>query len=178
MGIVTGEGRVNRLQYFAINLALGVGWVVAVLLATPGPGEPVNGDAIALLVVLLPVVVWMSVVNMVRRLHDRGLSGRWAWWSIVPFAAFFLGLYLLFAPGDETANAYGPPPGPVDPKVLEARRAELDQLQHQVKAVQAKADETYLRADGTFDTDWLTSSVPGLGPSTPAVDHDPGRPPH
>jgi hypothetical protein len=152
--------------------------MVAVLLATPGQGEPVNGNVFALLAVLFPVLMWISVVNMVRRLHDRGLSGRMAWWSIVPFAALFLGLYLLFAPGDETANVYGPPPGPVDPKLLEARRAELDQLQGRMQAAQAKADETYLRDDGTFDTDWLTSSVPGFAPSAPAGQPGPGTQPH
>lgn len=177
MGIFTGAGRVNRLQYFAINLAIGVGWVVAVLVATPGEGEPANGNAFALLVVLFPVLTWISVATMVRRLHDRGLSGRMAWWSIVPFAALFLGLYLLLAPGDELSNAYGPPPGPVDPKILEARRAELDHLTSQVKAKQAEADETYLRHDGTFDTDWLTSSVPGLGSPSPPTPPGPGQQP-
>jgi len=165
VGIFTGDGRVGRLQYFAINLALGIGWVVAVLLLTPRPGGDGDPTGLAVLIVLFPVMVWLSVTNMVRRLHDRDLSGRLAWWSLVPLVGFGLGLYLLFAPGDELANRYGPPPGPVDPRILEAKRAELEELQARTEALHRQADESYLRDDGSFDSDWLTSSVPGLGPS-------------
>lgn len=165
MGIFTGDGRVGRLQYVAINLALGVGWVVAVLLLSPRPGGDGDPSGLALLIVAFPVMVWLSVANMVRRLHDRDLSGRLAWWSLVPFVGFALGLYLLFAPGDELANRYGPPPGPVDPRILEAKRAELEELQARTEAMHRQADASYLRDDGSFDADWLTSSVPGLGPA-------------
>ncbi len=165
MGVFTGDGRVGRLQYFAINLAIGVGWVVAVLLLTPRPGGEGAATGLAVLVVALPIMVWLSVANMVRRLHDRDLSGRLAWLSLVPLIGFALGLYLLFAPGDELSNRYGPPPGPIDPRILEAKRAELEELQARTEAMHRQADASYLRDDGSFDADWLTSSVPGLGPS-------------
>lgn len=163
MGIFTGDGRVGRLNYFAINLALSIIWLVAVLtLAQPDP-ETGAATGLPVLLLLFPIILWLSITNMIRRLHDRGLRGRMALWSLVPIVGFAFALYLLFAPGEDEPNQYGPPPGGIGPEQVAAKRAELEELQQRVQARQQEADQSYLRDDGTFDTDWLTTSVPGIG---------------
>ncbi len=168
MGIFTGDGRVGRLHYFAINLAIGCGWLVCVLAmmrTDPATGATTFNPA---LIVIFPIVMWLSVANMVRRLHDRGHNGLLWLLSLLPLVNFGLALYLLFAPGDEVANRYGPRPGGVDPKQADAQRQALDTLQARVEDVQRQADQSYYREDGTYDMDWMTASVPGLGSEPPS----------
>lgn len=50
----------------------------------------------------------VSVLFSVRRLHDMGKSGWWALLSFVPVVNFFLVLVLMLAPGTPGPNRYGP----------------------------------------------------------------------
>ncbi len=173
MSLFTGDGRVGRLTYFLTNLAIGVVWVVVVLALTGR--DPLTGadEVSPLIIVAFPVVLWASVGNMMRRLHDRGHSG-WMWLlSLVPVVGFALALYLLFAPGDERANRFGPPPGGVDERRLDDQRQAIEELQARVDRARSSAEGAYVREDGSYNMDWMTESVPGLGPASAS---DPGPP--
>ena len=165
VGLFTGDGRIGRLNYLLINLGLGLAWLACVLLLLdedPVTGAPRLNPA---LIVVFPVIVWASVANMVRRLHDRGHTG-WLWLlSLVPLVGLGLGPYLLFAPGDEGGNRYGPPPGKPDREAIEAKREELAQLRARADELHQQTEQSYLRDDGSYDMDWMTSSV--AAPSAP-----------
>ncbi len=172
MGIFTGDGRVGRLNYLLTNLVIGVAWVVCVLVLTLPDPETGRSSFHPALIVLFPIVVWASVGNTIRRLHDRDHSGWWWLASCLPLVNLALGLYLLFAPGDPEVNRFGPPPGgQLNPVELEAKRQALEQIQARAEEAQRRAEQSYLREDGSYDMDWMANSVPGLGPST-----DGGRP--
>ena len=57
----------------------------------------------------LPVLA-ISFIMAIRRLNDMDHPGWWSLLNLVPFLNFFFGLWLVFGPGDEGRNSYGPPP--------------------------------------------------------------------
>lgn len=58
---------------------------------------------------LLVPIFWVSLCACVKRLHDLGQSGWWTLVSFIPVANVAIGIYLLFAPGQDQSNDYGPP---------------------------------------------------------------------
>ncbi len=82
-GIFSYRGRLGRGQYWAgLALVLVVG---VVLLGAAGPYLSAAGGSLAdaaIVVLLLGAFFWLLSLLMIRRLHDRDMSG---WW-FVPFA--------------------------------------------------------------------------------------------
>ena len=95
------SGRTNRQPYWLTALALFPVYLVAVLL---GVSIPVLGPLLA--AVLVIVAMWVSLANLVRRLHDRGKG---AWWLVPMYLpVFVLSLLALGAQGvGETDAAAG-----------------------------------------------------------------------
>jgi uncharacterized membrane protein YhaH (DUF805 family) len=58
-------------------------------------------------IVTVIAVIPISISLQMRRWHDLGQSGIFILLSFIPFAGFFVGLYLLFAPGKPEPNKYG-----------------------------------------------------------------------
>jgi hypothetical protein len=56
------------------------------------------------------LLLWLSMCASARRLHDAGHSGWWTFVALVPGANLLLGLYALFAPGQDGDNEYGQSP--------------------------------------------------------------------
>lgn len=135
----TGTSRLNRLRFLKRNLAL-FGFfmltflaIVIALCITTGFKE-IDGDTLmqhpAILVSLAVLQVFIIVLSYkldVRRLKDLGRNNRLALISLVFAIVGFvvttppiiwtcdvisgiISLYLLFAPGNKGANAYGPDP--------------------------------------------------------------------
>jgi len=67
------------------------------------------GLTIAPLFIGFIVISWIFAV---QRLHDLDKSGWLSLLSLVPLVNIALTVYLLFAPGTQGANNYGPPPPP------------------------------------------------------------------
>lgn len=122
-GVFSFQGRIGRLRYWAYTIAtilvsyLIFGVAVALLMPAmmeSGGGE-FDGMPIMFWVLYLAFIGVLLVTGImwgVRRLHDLNQSG-WLWLlNLVPIVNFFFGLYLLFAPGKEEPNQYGPPPPP------------------------------------------------------------------
>ena len=131
MALLTGAGRVGRLQYFFVNLACVVGLLAPALIGTeadPATGEAPPVPAGLVLVVLLVFLggAWVSITTSIRRLHDCDHAGWFVLLTPVPFAGFLLGLYLLFKAGDPQPNRYGPAPGSPSPDALRAQLAQME----------------------------------------------------
>lgn len=66
---------------------------------------------LAACIVISVIMLWPGVSVFVRRCHDIGVSGWWAWLVAIPY----IGLLILivvggFVPGSPECNRFGPPP--------------------------------------------------------------------
>jgi uncharacterized membrane protein YhaH (DUF805 family) len=107
------EGRIGRVRYIgyswiAMIVAMFVVGLLTAVLARPSSNAG-SGAIVAQLLTSLPIFA-VSIIMGRRRLHDLNQSGWWAALTIVPLANLALGLYLLFAPGTDGPNDFGPPP--------------------------------------------------------------------
>lgn len=116
------SGRIGRIRYLAYSLPAYVpmilGAVAMALLRGPGMALMAAGGLISF---------WMMVRVLVLRLHDLNLSGKWVLLpcltALLSIKATTVGilattvilvlgsLFLIFAPGSNGDNDYGPPPG-------------------------------------------------------------------
>jgi len=112
------DGRIGRLRYLAWTMVLtlavmpvvGLGFWLGTtwLLASNSLAALVVGGLFA--AVILFAFAFVSIQFNVQRLHDLGWSG-WLWLvNLVPFVGSIFPFVLIFAPGNEGANRYGPPP--------------------------------------------------------------------
>jgi uncharacterized membrane protein YhaH (DUF805 family) len=104
------EGRIGRIAYFNTGMLslLGVA-LIAVGAAVILPIFRSVGFALLLVPVFAAFVLW-SVRASALRLHDLNRSG---WWSLllsVPVLGGLLGLAMMFWPGTDGDNDYGPQP--------------------------------------------------------------------
>jgi uncharacterized membrane protein YhaH (DUF805 family) len=122
------SGRLARLPYFGYSLvalvllALAFFFIVNVFITNPALG-------LAGVLVIGIVAIWTSLAITAKRLHDLGLSGGHVIWMfglgamsrvtsptnpglgmLFGLAELIAWLWLLFAPGQPAANAYGPEP--------------------------------------------------------------------
>jgi len=104
------NGRIGRQQYFLATLAVVVAtyflaFVVGFAAGITGSGK--NAATFLGVVIGLGGAVVQAFLA-VRRLHDLGKPGRHYWLFYVPLYNIYLGLVLLFTPGETSANEYGP----------------------------------------------------------------------
>jgi uncharacterized membrane protein YhaH (DUF805 family) len=104
------EGRIGRQQYFLITLAVVavtyfLAFVVGFAAGISGAGESA-ATVLGFVIGLGGAVVQAFLV--VRRLHDLGKPGTHYWLFYIPLYNIYLGLVLLFTPGETSANEYGP----------------------------------------------------------------------
>lgn len=119
------EGRMGRLRYlsytfvsavviyFALAVVIGILAAILIPMFAKSSGSSL-AEALFMLVYFAILVVVLAVQAQygVRRLHDLNLNG-WLWLlMLIPLVNVIFGLYLLFAPGSDAANDYGPPPPP------------------------------------------------------------------
>ena len=105
------NGRIGRVRYLAYLFGLGLLFIVALALGA----LTVRDNSYAMLVVkAVQIVGTLAIAGILarRRLHDLGQRGWLAIGVFVPVVNFFVGLWLVFWPGDKAANRYGPRPGP------------------------------------------------------------------
>lgn len=104
------EGRIGRQQYFLTTLGVVVAtyfvaFVVGFAAGITGAGESA-ATFFGFVIGLAGAVVQGFLV--VKRLHDLGKPGWHYWLFLIPLYNIYLGLVLLFTPGDHAANEYGP----------------------------------------------------------------------
>ena len=120
--LLSFEGRQRRLHFWIVAIVIGVinsvlySVAVAPIIMAMVSGHPAPGvGALSLVCSLLMVaLLWPSVANSVKRLHDRDKSG---WWLLGMYLAIFTVIGALwplielgFLDGTPGPNKYGPSP--------------------------------------------------------------------
>lgn len=103
------NGRIGRLRY------IGYHWlatmllivVLGIIVAITTPMAKHGGAVVGLLVIPF---YGLSIIYARRRLHDLDQNGWLSLLIVVPLVSLFLGLYLVFAPGTQGGNRFGPAP--------------------------------------------------------------------
>ncbi len=109
----TFDGRVGRLWYFLLNLFISIGMFTLFLIPffiVQQVGESSTLVILLMLPILLIIIAgaWTSFCIAGKRLHDLGHSGIWVLLGFVPLIGTVYYLYILFAPGQDGENEYGP----------------------------------------------------------------------
>jgi uncharacterized membrane protein YhaH (DUF805 family) len=125
--IISFQGRIGRLRYLAYNIGATF-LLMLVMMPIIGMSAFVGGaaggeagmSALAVLgtIVYYVVAILISVMYGKRRLNDLNRSGWWFLLFLVPFLNLALAIYLLFFPGTDGSNNFGPEPMPNTTGVL------------------------------------------------------------
>ena len=116
--ILSFNGRIGRLRYLAYGIGANF---LLMLVMVPlvgasalmgGTPEGMSAVGMAALAVFYVATIVISVMFAKRRLNDLNRSGWWILLLLVPLVNFILAIYLLFFPGTEGANNFGPAPAP------------------------------------------------------------------
>ncbi len=105
------SGRARRSEYWFWTLAIGLGYIVAIILAAVA--KPLG----ILAIIFYLAIIVPSLAVGVRRLHDTGKSGWFILLGLIPLVGFYL-LYLYCQPGTAGANRFGPDPKADDAQVF------------------------------------------------------------
>ena len=101
LGWFTFRGRKNRMQYWRfIGMVLGVG--VACSIFSDG-NEVVMG-------IVGVLIIWASLSNIIRRLHDFNRSGWWWLLACIPTVGWIIAIVIGLIKGTDGDNDYGPEP--------------------------------------------------------------------
>ena len=119
--IFSFQGRLGRLRY----LAYGFGTMFAAMLvmiplvgASAFLGGAAGGEqgmsvvAMVILAVVYIAIIVLSVMFAKRRFNDLNRSGWWILLTLVPIVNIAVYIYMMFFPGTEGSNDYGPAPEP------------------------------------------------------------------
>lgn len=113
--ILSFSGRIGRLRYLAystgimlivylfLGIAMGTG-------ASMGETGSMIGVGVGLIGVIFTLVI--SVAFGIRRLNDMNKSGWWIIINFIPYINLLMAIYLIFFPGTDGSNNYGPAPAP------------------------------------------------------------------
>lgn len=114
--VYTLEGRLGRLRYLAYSFGLSI-VIQAIATITIGLASVMPPDIGGIVTMIIMIVTYImllvtSFFIMIKRIHDVNRSGWLLLLLLVPLVNIILGLYMLFAPGTDGDNKYGPPPPP------------------------------------------------------------------
>ena len=105
------RGRIGRARYLAYSFLLSLLLALCMMALTLVAGDSGTGFALVKALAILASLALTLVVGA-RRLQDLGRKPWIAACLLIPFVNIAVYLWLLFAPGSQGANDYGPPPGP------------------------------------------------------------------
>jgi uncharacterized membrane protein YhaH (DUF805 family) len=111
-GIFTGryEGRIGRLKYLLLGIGYGLLGMVISLVMMMIAGQ-MGEVALALsLVASAAVLLYLSSIPIVKRLHDLDRPGKHFWLMLIPLYNVYIGLLLLFSEGTAGPNTYDAEP--------------------------------------------------------------------
>ena len=106
--LLTMEGRIGRQQYVLLTTAVVIAtyflaFVAGFVLGLAGSAE--GATVVGFLIGLAGAVIQAFLV--IRRLHDMGKPSWHYWLFFIPLYNLYLGLILLFTPGDSDTNDFG-----------------------------------------------------------------------
>ena len=123
--IFSFQGRLGRMRYLAYGMGIMMlfMFIVGILSAVLIPMVAAGGDSLGfvgglvLLVLYVPAIIFMIMFGK-RRLNDLNRSGWWILLTLVPIVNLVLSIYMLFFPGTDGTNNFGPAPAPNSTGVL------------------------------------------------------------
>ncbi len=113
--VLSFNGRIGRMRYLAygigVNLLLMI-VMVPIIAATAAMG---GGAGDSTLVLLASIVIYLltfivSIMFAKRRLNDLNRGGWWFLLILIPIVNLALAIYLIFFPGTDGPNNWGPAP--------------------------------------------------------------------
>ena len=119
--IISFQGRIGRLRYLAYSIGISLVLMVAMMVIMPllgasmvmvGGGAPGGMSIVSMLVIGIVYVATFvfSIMFAKRRLNDLNRSGWWFLLFFVPVVNLLLAIYLIFFPGTQGNNNFGPAP--------------------------------------------------------------------
>ena len=123
--IFSFNGRLGRMRYLAYGMGIMMlfMFVAGILAAILIPAAGAAGDGMGIVSVLLMIAIYGAAIVLAvmfgkRRLNDLNRSGWWYLLAIVPIVNLLLSIYMLFFPGSDGPNNFGPAPAPNSVGVL------------------------------------------------------------
>lgn len=112
--LFTFSGRRNRMSYFLYQLALlaaffVVGMLFAARISSLHDPADVGIEMVAIFVLIIPALISSWAVSA-QRCRDFGWTGWAVLITAIPYIGWIFAIALLFIPGNEGANRYGPDP--------------------------------------------------------------------
>jgi uncharacterized membrane protein YhaH (DUF805 family) len=117
--IFSFKGRLGRLRYLAYGI--GTSFILMLVMMPIMAGtvfftgidanqSGLSGMGLILVIPLYVAMIVFSVMFGKRRLNDLNRSGWWFLLFFLPIVNFFMAIYLIFFPGAENPNSFGPAP--------------------------------------------------------------------
>lgn len=111
---LSASGRFGRLSYLGWVMLSSILMMILLFILAAIFGTTLNPENLSIvalipLIIIYLIFIYISIVFMIRRLHDRNHSGWLSLLMLVPVANIIFMLYLLFAKGDVAPNNYGLP---------------------------------------------------------------------
>lgn len=119
--IISFQGRIGRLRYLAYSLGVSLVMMIAMAVVMPllgasmmmvggGGAEGMSIISVLFVGVFYIATIVFSVMFAKRRLNDLNRSGWWFLLFLVPIVNLLLAIYLIFFPGTQGSNNFGPAP--------------------------------------------------------------------
>lgn len=110
------QGRFGRLSYLAWNALSSIILYLFLIIpivsfgyySQPQDLQALSTPLIFILIIFTLAFFYLYITFMIRRLHDVNQTGWFALLIFIPLVNLILALYLLFAPGTQGENNYGP----------------------------------------------------------------------
>jgi len=113
--IFSFDGRIGRMRYLAYGI--GVNFILmAVMIPLGGATAVMGGEAGTSMLGMLVIGIFyiatfvISIMFAKRRLNDLNRSGWWFLLFLIPLVNLVLAIYILFFPGTDGDNNFGPAP--------------------------------------------------------------------
>ena len=113
--IFTFNGRIGRMRYLAYGIGVNL-LLMLIMVPLAGATAFMGGDPSSSMIGMLGLGIFyvltivISVMFAKRRLNDLNRSGWWFLLFIIPLVNLLLAIYLIFFPGTDGSNNFGPAP--------------------------------------------------------------------
>jgi len=113
--IFSFSGRIGRLRYLAYGIGVNI-LLMAVMIPLGGAGGLMGGEAGMSMTTMLVIGFFyiatfvISIMFAKRRLNDLNRSGWWFLLFLIPLVNLLFAIYILFFPGTDGDNNFGPAP--------------------------------------------------------------------
>ena len=119
--IISFQGRIGRMRYLAYSIGVSLVMMIVMMVVMPllgasmmmvGGGGPEGLSIVSMLFigVFYVLTIVFSVMFAKRRLNDLNRSGWWFLLFLIPIVNLLLAIYLIFFPGTQGNNNFGPAP--------------------------------------------------------------------